>query len=140
MVCLKLPNHIKCSNVLLEKMSKYVTFLIANVTVSLFLYFWKHIPKLQNYLEDVSFAIAGENVKFDNHGDSVPYYDLISWQRHTSGDIQFVKVGLYDGAQHSGRELMIEEQAIMWSNLHNKARSWLCNAVPSVDLIIQLTL
>uniref|UniRef100_A0A8C1QI67 G-protein coupled receptors family 3 profile domain-containing protein n=1 Tax=Cyprinus carpio TaxID=7962 RepID=A0A8C1QI67_CYPCA len=52
--------------------------------------------QLQNYLEDVSFSIAGENVKFDNNGDSVPYYDLINWQRHTNGDIQFVKVGLYD--------------------------------------------
>ncbi|XP_059362235.1 extracellular calcium-sensing receptor-like [Carassius carassius] len=69
--------------------------------------------QLQNYLEDVSFSIGGENVKFDNNGDSVPYYDLINWQRHTSGDIQFVKVGLYDGAQHSGRELVIEKQAIM---------------------------
>uniref|UniRef100_A0A673LUT0 Extracellular calcium-sensing receptor-like n=1 Tax=Sinocyclocheilus rhinocerous TaxID=307959 RepID=A0A673LUT0_9TELE len=42
--------------------------------------------------------IETENVKFDNNGDSVPYYDLINWQRHTSGDIQFVKVGLYDGS------------------------------------------
>ncbi|KAL1256591.1 hypothetical protein QQF64_012136 [Cirrhinus molitorella] len=77
--------------------------------------------QLQKYLQDVSFLIAGENVKFDNNGDSVPYYDLINWQRHTSGDIQFVKVGLYDGAQHSGRELVIEEQAIMWSNQQKKA-------------------
>lgn len=89
--------------------------------VSLFLFF-ENTPKLQNYLEDVSFSIGGENVKFDNNGDSVPYYDLINWQRHTSGDIKFVKVGLYDGAQHSGRELVIEKQAIMWSHQHNKAR------------------
>uniref|UniRef100_A0A8C1K3Z7 G-protein coupled receptors family 3 profile domain-containing protein n=1 Tax=Cyprinus carpio TaxID=7962 RepID=A0A8C1K3Z7_CYPCA len=71
--------------------------------------------------------IETENVKFDNNGDSVPYYDLINWQRHTNGDIQFVKVGLYDGAQHSGRELVIEKQAIMWSHQHNKVPVSMCS-------------
>ncbi|XP_077050172.1 extracellular calcium-sensing receptor-like [Siphateles boraxobius] len=83
--------------------------------------------QLQHYLEDVSFSVSGENVNFDNKGDSIPYYDLINWQSHSSGDIQFVKVGLYDGAQHSGRELVIEEQAIMWSKQQNKVPVSVCS-------------
>ncbi|XP_039537668.1 extracellular calcium-sensing receptor-like [Pimephales promelas] len=83
--------------------------------------------QLQHYLEDVSFSVSGENVNFDNKGDSIPYYDLINWQRQSSGDIQFVKVGLYDGAQNSGRELVIEEQAIMWSKQQNKVPVSVCS-------------
>ncbi len=79
-------------------------------------------PKLQHYLQEISFSTSGEKVSFDVKGDSIPSYDLINWQRHASGDIQFVKVGLYDGAQQTGRELLIVEQAIMWSHQLNKAR------------------
>ncbi|XP_048027297.1 extracellular calcium-sensing receptor-like [Megalobrama amblycephala] len=83
--------------------------------------------QLQHYLEAVSFSVSGENVNFDDKGDSVPYYDLINWQKHSSGDIQFVKVGLYDGAQHSGRQLVIKEKAIMWSNQQNKVPVSVCS-------------
>jgi len=84
---------------------------------------WLCYPqKLQHYLQEISFSVSGEEVNFDIKGDSIPSYDLINWQRHSSGDIQFVKVGLYDGAQNSERELVIEEQAIMWSKQQNKAR------------------
>ncbi|XP_059362234.1 extracellular calcium-sensing receptor-like [Carassius carassius] len=69
--------------------------------------------QLQHYLQEISFSVSGENVNFDVKGDSIPSYDLINWQRHASGDIQFVKVGLYEGAQQTGRELLIVEQAIM---------------------------
>lgn len=79
-------------------------------------------PQLQHYLQEISFSISGEEVNFDIKGDAIPSYDLINWQRSTSGDMQFVKVGLYDGAQHSGKELVIEEQAITWSNQQTKAR------------------
>uniref|UniRef100_A0A4W6C6F8 Olfactory receptor C family, v1 n=1 Tax=Lates calcarifer TaxID=8187 RepID=A0A4W6C6F8_LATCA len=39
--------------------------------------------KLQYYLQEVTFNIAGEEVDFDLKGDSVPYYDIINWQRGT---------------------------------------------------------
>ncbi|XP_073785926.1 extracellular calcium-sensing receptor-like [Danio rerio] len=41
--------------------------------------------------------------------------------------MQFVKVGLYDGAQHSGKELVIEEQAITWSNQQTKVPVSVCS-------------
>ncbi|XP_057203741.1 extracellular calcium-sensing receptor-like [Triplophysa rosa] len=83
--------------------------------------------QLQHYLQEVSFSVSGEEVNFDIKGDSIPSYDLINWQRHTNGDIQFIKVGLYDTAQHAGKELVIEEQAIMWSNQHNKVPVSVCS-------------
>ncbi|XP_065134738.2 extracellular calcium-sensing receptor-like [Paramisgurnus dabryanus] len=85
-----------------------------------------HPWQLQHYLQEVSFSVSGQNVNFDNKGNSIPYYDLINWQRHTNGDMQFVKVGLYDGAQHPGRELFIQEQAIMWPNQYNKVPVSVC--------------
>ncbi|XP_073785925.1 vomeronasal type-2 receptor 1-like isoform X6 [Danio rerio] len=78
--------------------------------------------QLQHYLQEISFSISGEEVNFDIKGDAIPSYDLINWQRSASGDMQFIKVGLYDGAQHSGKELVIEKQAIAWSNQQTKAR------------------
>uniref|UniRef100_A0AAQ5XI28 Olfactory receptor C family, v3 n=1 Tax=Amphiprion ocellaris TaxID=80972 RepID=A0AAQ5XI28_AMPOC len=34
--------------------------------------------KLQHYLQEVKFTIAGEEVNFDLKGDSIPYYDVIN--------------------------------------------------------------
>ncbi|XP_056621607.1 extracellular calcium-sensing receptor [Triplophysa dalaica] len=70
--------------------------------------------QLQHYLQEVSFAISGETVKFDMKGDSIPSYDLINWQRGSAGNIEFVNVGMFDGAQESGQELVIQEGEIMW--------------------------
>lgn len=82
----------------------------------------------------MSFSVSGEHVNFDARGDSVPSYDLINWQRQTNGDINFVKVGLYDGARDAGNELVIQDQAVVWADNQSKARcSVFCITVPSVD-------
>ncbi|XP_056621602.1 extracellular calcium-sensing receptor-like isoform X1 [Triplophysa dalaica] len=83
--------------------------------------------QLQHYLQEVSFSVSGEEVNFDIKGDSIPSYDLINWQRHTNGDIQFVKLGLYDTAQQAGKELVIEDEAIIWSNQQNKVPVSVCS-------------
>nr|XP_021328987.1 extracellular calcium-sensing receptor-like isoform X2 [Danio rerio] len=70
--------------------------------------------QLQQYLQEVSFTISGEKVNFDMKGDSIPSYDLINWQRGSAGNIEFINVGMFDGALESGQELVIKEEAIMW--------------------------
>ncbi|XP_030600129.1 extracellular calcium-sensing receptor-like [Archocentrus centrarchus] len=70
--------------------------------------------QLQYYLQEVKFITAGDEVNFDLKGDSVPYYDIINWQRGTSGNIEFVSVGLFDGTKPAGEELVIQEDMIMW--------------------------
>ncbi|KAL2095673.1 hypothetical protein ACEWY4_007821 [Coilia grayii] len=78
--------------------------------------------QLQHYLQDVSFFISGEKVNFDMKGDSIPSYDLINWQRDTYGQIQFVTVGLYDGAKVAGKELVIDKDTIKWTGQRKEAR------------------
>ncbi|XP_041796185.1 extracellular calcium-sensing receptor-like [Chelmon rostratus] len=70
--------------------------------------------QLQYYLQEVTFNIAGEEVNFDLKGDSIPYYDIINWQRGTGGNTEFVTVGLFDGAKPAGEELVIQEDRIIW--------------------------
>ncbi|XP_076853593.1 extracellular calcium-sensing receptor [Brachyhypopomus gauderio] len=73
------------------------------------IYSWQ----LQHYLQEVSFTISGERVNFDLKGDSIPSYDLINWQRGTAGNIELVKVGMYDEAREAGSELLIYETALL---------------------------
>lgn len=69
------------------------------------------------------FNIAGEEVNFDLNGDSIPYYDVINWQRGTSGNIEFVHVGLFDGTKPAGEELDIKEDEMIWAG-HRSEASW----------------
>ncbi|XP_060733771.1 extracellular calcium-sensing receptor-like [Tachysurus vachellii] len=71
--------------------------------------------QLQYYLQEVSFTISGELVNFDMNGDSIPSYDLINWQKGTAGNIELVKVGMYDGSREAGNELVIYDLPIMWA-------------------------
>nr|XP_043888341.1 extracellular calcium-sensing receptor-like [Solea senegalensis] len=74
-----------------------------------------HPWQLQHYLQEVNFQIGDEEVDFDAKGDSVPYYDIINWQRGTEGNIEFVNVGLFNGTKAVGEELLIQEDRIMWA-------------------------
>ncbi|XP_039454151.1 extracellular calcium-sensing receptor-like [Oreochromis aureus] len=82
--------------------------------------------QLQYYLQEVKFIIAGEEVNFDLKGDSIPYYDIINWQRGTSGNIEFVNVGLFDGTKPVGEELVIQEDMIMWAGDQNAIECTFC--------------
>ncbi|XP_067451048.1 extracellular calcium-sensing receptor-like [Thunnus thynnus] len=77
--------------------------------------------QLQHYLQEVTFSIAGEEVNFDLKGDSIPYYDIINWQRGTGGNIEFVNVGLFDGTKPAGEELVIQEDRIVWAGHQSEA-------------------
>ncbi|KAB5574668.1 hypothetical protein PHYPO_G00211640 [Pangasianodon hypophthalmus] len=77
--------------------------------------------QLQHYLQEVSFTISGETVNFDINGDSIPSYDLINWQKGTAGNIELVKVGMYDGAREAGSELVIYDTAITWARDKSEA-------------------
>lgn len=77
--------------------------------------------QLQYYLQEVRFKIAGEEVNFDLKGDSVPYYDIINWQRGATGNIEFVNVGLFDGTKPYGEELLIQEGRIIFAGHQSEA-------------------
>ncbi|MBN3310458.1 CASR protein, partial [Amia calva] len=77
--------------------------------------------QLQVYLQEVSFTNLGEEINFDDNGDPIPSYDVINWQRGTDGNIKFVTVGLYDASKDAEKCLSVEEEAIIWNGLPNKA-------------------
>uniref|UniRef100_A0A3B4ZJU3 Extracellular calcium-sensing receptor-like n=1 Tax=Stegastes partitus TaxID=144197 RepID=A0A3B4ZJU3_9TELE len=78
--------------------------------------------------QEVKFTIAEEEVNFDLKGDSIPYYDVINWQRGTSGNIEFVNVGLFDGTKPAGDELVIQEDRIMWAGHQSEVPVSVCSA------------
>ncbi|KAJ8367758.1 hypothetical protein SKAU_G00077860 [Synaphobranchus kaupii] len=82
--------------------------------------------QLQHYIQEVSFTISGEEVNFDAQGDAVPSYDVINWQRGAAGNIEFVNVGRFDGAKQSGKELFIQEEAIVWTGHQREASCTQC--------------
>uniref|UniRef100_A0A3B3INF5 Olfactory receptor C family, v1 n=1 Tax=Oryzias latipes TaxID=8090 RepID=A0A3B3INF5_ORYLA len=84
--------------------------------------------QLQHYIEEVKFNIAGEEVNFDLKGDSVPYYDIINWQKGTSGNIEFVNVGLFDGTKAAGEELVIYEDKLTWAGHQREVPVSVCSA------------
>ncbi|XP_046720885.1 extracellular calcium-sensing receptor-like [Silurus meridionalis] len=83
--------------------------------------------QLQYYLQQVSFTISGELVSFDMNGDSIPSYDLINWQRGTAGNIELVKVGMYDGSREAGNELVIYNTAITWAGDKSEVPVSICS-------------
>ncbi|XP_062329910.1 extracellular calcium-sensing receptor-like isoform X2 [Osmerus eperlanus] len=84
--------------------------------------------QLQHYLQEVSFNASGEEVNFDLKGDSIPSYDLMNWQRNPDGNPRFVKVGLFDGTKDSGKELVIQEEAIVWAGHQSQAVVSVCSS------------
>uniref|UniRef100_A0A667WS78 Olfactory receptor C family, v3 n=1 Tax=Myripristis murdjan TaxID=586833 RepID=A0A667WS78_9TELE len=86
------------------------------------------VSKLQHYLQEVAFSIDGEEVNFDLKGDSIPYYDIINWQRGSGGKIEFVNVGLFDGTKTAGKELVIQEEKIMWAGHQSEVLVSVCSA------------
>ncbi|XP_035857339.1 extracellular calcium-sensing receptor-like [Sander lucioperca] len=85
------------------------------------------VSKLQHYIQEVTFNIAGEEVNFDLKGDSIPYYDILNWQRGTGGNIEFVNVGLFDGTKPGGEELVIQEDRIMWAGHQSEVPVSVCS-------------
>ncbi|TNN46985.1 Extracellular calcium-sensing receptor [Liparis tanakae] len=86
----------------------------------------KALEILEYYLQEVQFNIGDEEVNFDLKGDSIPYYDILNWQRGTDGSIEFVNVGLFDGTKPAGEELVIQEDKIMWTGHQNSIECTLC--------------
>ncbi|KAK5929480.1 hypothetical protein CgunFtcFv8_010707 [Champsocephalus gunnari] len=83
--------------------------------------------QLQHYLQEVTFNIAGEEVNFDLKGDSIPYYDILNWQRGMGRNIEFVNVGLFDGTKPAGEELLIQEDRIMWAGHQSEVPMSVCS-------------
>ncbi|XP_043926783.1 extracellular calcium-sensing receptor-like [Protopterus annectens] len=84
--------------------------------------------QLHYYLQKVSFtSTLGEEVKFDNYGDSSTSYDIINWQKSKEGSVQFVTVGYFTAAGTKGQELMINENAVIWNGDQRQVPKSVCS-------------
>uniref|UniRef100_A0A8C4S1V9 Extracellular calcium-sensing receptor-like n=1 Tax=Erpetoichthys calabaricus TaxID=27687 RepID=A0A8C4S1V9_ERPCA len=65
-------------------------------------------PFLLHYMNKVHFITkSGENVYFDENGDSVARYELVNWQLTEDGTVKYITVGLYDASLPEGQQFKI---------------------------------
>ncbi|XP_053356906.1 extracellular calcium-sensing receptor-like [Clarias gariepinus] len=86
-----------------------------------------HPWQLQYYLQKVSLTVLGELLKFDMNGESIAYYDLINWQKGLAGNIELIKVGIYDGTREAGNELVVYDTPITWAGDKNEVPVSVCS-------------
>uniref|UniRef100_A0A7N6A4M4 G-protein coupled receptors family 3 profile domain-containing protein n=1 Tax=Anabas testudineus TaxID=64144 RepID=A0A7N6A4M4_ANATE len=66
-----------------------------------------NIPQIFTQLKKVNFSQNGYHVSFDPNGDPVAKYELVNWQKSSSGSIELVTVGYYDASLPVGQEFHI---------------------------------
>ncbi|XP_043557590.1 extracellular calcium-sensing receptor-like [Chiloscyllium plagiosum] len=84
--------------------------------------------QLLHYLKEVKYTSKlGEEVYFDDNGDSVATYDIVNWQKNENGSIKFVHVGHFDATSDSGHDLVLNEKMIIWTGGKIEAPESLCS-------------
>uniref|UniRef100_A0AAY4DRR8 G-protein coupled receptors family 3 profile domain-containing protein n=1 Tax=Denticeps clupeoides TaxID=299321 RepID=A0AAY4DRR8_9TELE len=75
------------------------------------------LHKILEQLKKVRFRTKeGEEVYFDANGDPAAKYEIINWQPHKEGHIEFITVGLYDTSLPMNSQLTFNEHSIEWAN------------------------
>ncbi|XP_069610580.1 vomeronasal type-2 receptor 26-like [Ranitomeya imitator] len=76
---------------------------------------YEHPLKLHQFLRRVQFTnSAGEDVYFDEHGDSAPKYDLINWVTGHKEKLRSLRVGKITSS--SGENVSVNVSAIVWAD------------------------
>ncbi|XP_029435572.1 extracellular calcium-sensing receptor-like [Rhinatrema bivittatum] len=84
--------------------------------------------QLLHYMKKLHFVNKmGEEMYFDNKGDSPAVYDIVNWQPNLDGSIQSVKVGSFDSRASKGQELSINMSAIRWNTQRTEVPRSVCS-------------
>ncbi|XP_020365204.2 extracellular calcium-sensing receptor-like [Rhincodon typus] len=72
--------------------------------------------QLLHYLKKVKYTSKlGEEVYFDDNGDTVATYNVVNWQKNENGSVKFVHMGRFDATSNSGQDLVLNEKMIIWT-------------------------
>uniref|UniRef100_A0AAY4DUP9 G-protein coupled receptors family 3 profile domain-containing protein n=2 Tax=Denticeps clupeoides TaxID=299321 RepID=A0AAY4DUP9_9TELE len=84
--------------------------------------------KMLEHLKKVRFRTKdGEEVYFDANGDPAAKYEIINWQPHKEGHLEFVTVGLYDTSLPTNSQLNFNEHTIVWAKNAKKVPVSVCS-------------
>lgn len=66
----------------------------------------------------------GDNVFFDENGDSAAKYDLVNWQMKDDGSVKIVNIAQYDSSLPEGLKFIVKTDAqIVWGGNYNNVRT-----------------
>ncbi|XP_029440290.1 extracellular calcium-sensing receptor-like [Rhinatrema bivittatum] len=68
----------------------------------------------------------GEEVFYDANGNPPGIYDILNMQLTPEQTVKFVEVGIYDSRNLPGKELIINESAIVWNEGQSKIPQSVC--------------
>uniref|UniRef100_A0A8C3T490 G-protein coupled receptors family 3 profile domain-containing protein n=1 Tax=Chelydra serpentina TaxID=8475 RepID=A0A8C3T490_CHESE len=72
--------------------------------------------QLMYYLKNVKFTtFDNELVKIDDNGDVYASYDIINWQLNETGEISFVKIGIYNDTKDGHEMKIYNNDSIFWN-------------------------
>ncbi|XP_041658015.1 extracellular calcium-sensing receptor-like [Cheilinus undulatus] len=84
--------------------------------------------QLVHYLQKVNFTTPfGDQVSFDDNGDALPIYDVISWLWLPDGRTKVQTVGEVKRSDLRGEELKIDENKIFWNFKSKKPPLSVCS-------------
>ncbi|XP_064408875.1 vomeronasal type-2 receptor 26-like [Latimeria chalumnae] len=85
-------------------------------------------PQLLHYVKKVHFKNRlGDEIYFDDEGNSPTLYDIINWQPTPEGNLRYVEVGRIDFSAPPGKELSINSSALMWNGGQTQTPRSVCS-------------
>ncbi|XP_054598480.2 extracellular calcium-sensing receptor [Nothobranchius furzeri] len=85
--------------------------------------------QLLYHLKKVNFTNQfGERIYFNSNGEPAPLYEVVNWQKDSSGEIRFVKVGSYDSSAAPGQKLQVQQSSIIWTRGDSQVPTSQCSA------------
>lgn len=71
---------------------------------------------------EMKFTVLDEYVKINDKGDVYTPYDIINWQMNETGEIAFVRVGVFNSTGPNNHEFMIHNDSILWNTPTGEVR------------------
>ncbi|XP_043932265.1 extracellular calcium-sensing receptor-like [Protopterus annectens] len=83
--------------------------------------------QLLYYIKHLCFVNSdGEEIYFDENGNSQALYDILNWQVSPGSAFRFVQVGRFNRSAPQGQELIINISSIVWAAGHTQVPHSFC--------------